>query len=234
MSPVIKLVVSVLPVITNLWWGVVIPIPTLPELEINIFVVGPPAELLVFNLMSSSILVVWRTKLLLTPMILESWPSLSKKNPWVDTGDGIISNLPNEPVPHVDIVPLALIAPEDVIFPNICRELEYIFAPKEAIAVEDKEPDMVAADPENIPAPKEAMAVEDREPEIVAADPENIPAPKAAIAVGDKAPEIFAAIWAELLNAPLKIPVKLFAVILPLELILPEDVICPWAEDEII
>ena len=141
-----------------------------------------------------------------------------------------VVNVPTFPI----TVPLALILPEAVIFVSICNELEYIFAPKAAIAVVDKDPEIVAADPENIPAPKEAIAVKDREPEIVAADPENIPTPKEAMAVEDKAPDMFAAIWAELLNAPLKVPVKLFAVILPLELILPEDVICPWAEDEII
>ena len=47
------------------------------------------------------------------------------------------------------------------------------------------------------------------------------------MAVEDKAPEIFAAIWAELLNAPLKIPVKLFAIIVPLELMFPEAVVFP-------
>ena len=40
-----------------------------------------------------------------------------------------------------------------------------------------------------------------------------------------KDPEISSAIWAELLKAPLKIPTKLFAIIVPLELISPDAVI---------
>ena len=68
----------ILPCTSNFSPGVDVPIPTLPELEINIFVVGPPAELLVFNSISSLPLIVWRTKLLATASILDSEPSLSK------------------------------------------------------------------------------------------------------------------------------------------------------------